>query len=147
MPASFTDLTGLTTLDLSGNTITSIPDISGLPVLSAPNVSDNLLGFGSLDNGNYQITGIVYSPQKTFFTEVDVLAEVNTELVINREEPTGSANIYTWYKDNVVVPGETGPTLTLVSAQFTDEGIYRSEVTSSIVPVLISVSKKTALFL
>ncbi len=132
--SSFTTLTGLQSLNIAGNEVTSLPDLSGLPNASTTltfDVSDNRLDFASLES-NSTITNKVISPQKTFFTQEDVLSEVSTEVSINRMVG-GTANVYKWFKNDVVIAGQTGSTLTFASAQFTDEGTYRAEVTNTIV--------------
>lgn len=135
VPGDLANISGLQSLDLSSNEITLIPDVSSLPVLNTPDLSDNLLDFASLEANN-GIPGRVVSPQKTFFTDQDILADVNSEVVINRTLG-GTANTYKWFEGTDEISGETGPTLTFGSAQFTNEGIYRSEVTNSIVTDLV----------
>ena len=128
-PASFASLTGLMTVDVSGNDISTFPDISGLPVISSAELSDNQLQFGSLES-NFNVTGIVYSPQQVALQEIDNLGEVNTQIDITGTL-TGNNNEYRWFKDGVEIAGETNSVLTFTSAQFTDEGTYHAEVTNS----------------
>ena len=128
-PASFADLTGLMTVDVSGNDISTFPDISGLPVITSADLSDNQLQFGSLES-NFNVTGIVYSPQQVALQEIDNLGEVNTQIDITGTL-TGDNNEYTWFKDGVEITGEISSVLTFTSAQFTDEGTYHAEVTNS----------------
>ncbi len=129
LPASLTELTGLTTLDVSGNAITSLPDMSTMPVLVAPNVSANALQFESLEP-NALIAGIDYSSQAIQLEEIDNLVEVNDAVTINRTI-LGNNNVYAWYKDDVLITN-TSPNLTFGSVQFTDEGTYRVEVTNTV---------------
>ena len=105
-------------------------------------LSDNLIDFASLEP-HVSVTDVTLGPQKVFFNEVDFLANVNSEVVINYTLG-GSANNYRWFKDDVELTGETGPTLTLSSVQFVNEGLYRAEVTNSLVP---GVTLTTAIFI
>ena len=130
---TFTDLTGLQSLDLSDNNVDFLPDLTVFPTAGSLtlDVRNNLLDFGSLEPNN-GISGRLFEPQKILFTEEDVLATVNSEVIIDRNA-NGTSSQYTWFKDNVEITGETSPTLTFASAQFTDEGTYRAQVTNSIV--------------
>ena len=138
MTSSFQNLTGLQTLNISGNEVTALPDLSGLPNASPTSltplsldVSNNRLDFVSLEPNN-GIAGRVFSPQKTFFAGEDILSEVGTEVTINRLLG-GTANVYTWFKNEVEIGEQTATSLTFPSVQFTDEGTYRAEVTNSTV--------------
>ena len=137
VPINFNTLTGLQTFDLSDNEVTSIPDISSLVDLSSGDITDNFIGFGSLENGNYLIAALAYQTQKIFFTDEDVLADVNSLVVIDREEPTGASNIYSWFKDSNPITTEFDPTLTFNSVQFTDEGTYTAVITNGVVLDLV----------
>ena len=130
--ASFQNLTGLETLNISDNEINSLTDISGLPVLSSADVRDNLLQFESLEN-NFNVTGIIYGSQKVALEPLDILSEVGTDILIDRTI-LGDNNVYAWFKTGSADPlTETGPVLT-IPGEFINEGTYFAQVTNTLDP-------------
>ncbi|WP_421891879.1 LamG-like jellyroll fold domain-containing protein [Marinoscillum sp.] len=141
----------LTTLDLSGNLLTSLPSLTSLSGLTSLDVSDNKLGFASLEP-NAGISGIVYSPQKAAGERIETLEQQGTNFTIDRTV-SGSANSYKWFKENLKTNAvteltNTGSSLTIVIESFNDEGGYFVEVTNDLVsgltitsePVILKVS-------
>ncbi|WP_147303074.1 Ig-like domain-containing protein, partial [Marinoscillum furvescens] len=150
-PAITTGLDALTTLDLSGNDLTDIADLTNLTALSTLSVSDNHLAFGSIE-ANQSIAGFSYTPQDSVSTYLETLEQQGTNYTIDRTV-SGSANSYTWYKQDLIDGSITeltnsGSTLTVAIESFDDEGAYYAEVTSSVVtdltlitfPVVLKVS-------
>ena len=141
----------LTTLDLSGNLLTSLPSLTSLSGLTSLDVSDNKLGFASLEP-NAGISGIVYSPQKAAGERIETLEQQGTNFTIDRTV-SGSANSYKWFKENLKTNAvteltNTGSSLTIAIESFNDEGGYFVEVTNDLVsgltitsePVILKVS-------
>ena len=65
VPKSLLDMTGLTTINLSGHELKSFPNVSRLPKLTALNISNNRLGFQHIVP-NVGIVNITYTPQKRY---------------------------------------------------------------------------------
>ena len=63
VPRSFADIEGLDSVDLSGNLIDSIPDLTRLINLTYINLKSNNIEFGSLE-ANAAIPGIQYDVQE-----------------------------------------------------------------------------------
>ncbi|MFY0608666.1 MAG: cadherin domain-containing protein, partial [Cyclobacteriaceae bacterium] len=132
-------LTSMTTLNLSGNDLTSLPTLTNLSGLTSLDVSDNKLTFESLE-GNTGITGIVYSPQQTALRRISSLEQQGASYEMDRAVP-GTSNSYAWKKRNLTTNAVTditnsGSSYTLSITDFSDEGGYYAEVTSSAVPDL-----------
>ncbi|VXD15923.1 T9SS type A sorting domain-containing protein [Marinoscillum sp. 108] len=135
-PEISSGLVGLDTLDISGNRVISLPDLSGLASLRELDASHNRLGFASLEL-NQGLSSLLYTPQDSIGIRVDTLGQQGSEYLLTREI-SGSANSYTWFKESLSDGGiteleNTGPTLTINVNGFGDEGAYYAEVTSSIV--------------
>ncbi|MEQ9426339.1 MAG: FG-GAP-like repeat-containing protein [Cyclobacteriaceae bacterium] len=123
------DLPGLTTLNLSGNEILSIPQLE-LTITTA-NFVDNRLEFGSIEP-NLGHDGFTFIPQNEVLEENDILVELGESATIDRTV-TGTANTYTWFRDGAVVNSETGPTLTLDNIQIEDESSFNVQVNNDLV--------------
>lgn len=128
------NVVNLISVNLSGNGLEDIPDLTSLGELTSLDLSNNNLTFTDL-LVNAGITGIVYSPQAILLDEQTEFINEGNNLILDRG--TGNpGDVYTWYKNNIVVPGETSATLTLPALTFSDEGSYRAEVTNPGVPGL-----------
>lgn len=123
----------LTQMNLSGNSLTAIPDLSGIAGLSSFDVSSNQLEFDDLEP-NASISGLVYTPQAELTSDRDTLHKVGEALAF--DIVTGGTNTYQWNKDNVAIAGETNASLTFSAANFEDEGLYRLDVTNASLPDL-----------
>ncbi len=144
IPNSINSLTSLTSLRLNDNgLIDGIPDLSGLPDLEFLSVSGNRLVFDDLEP-NIGITTYQFWPQDSALQSVDVSSEAGLEVILDRTLG-GSANVYEWYKDGLLIPGETGPTLTLSSVQSSDAGVYHAQATSPLLPNLEIITRPITL--
>lgn len=132
--SSFTELLKLTTVDLSENQFTSLPDLTGMSGITTIDVSNNSLPFSTLIP-NVSVSGIVYAPQDTIGnkkkTSVREGNDFTTSIVVD-----DAGNSYQWYKDGVIQPGLTGPSITITSPGFTNMGAYTAEITNAKVPGL-----------
>ncbi|WP_421874194.1 Ig-like domain-containing protein [Marinoscillum sp.] len=143
-------LESLTNLDLSDNQITSIPALTSLTSLTTLTVTNNRLEFGSLE-ANAGVTNFDYLPQDSVSTYIETLEQQGTDYLIDRTI-SGSANSYSWFKQDLVsgevsAVSETGGSWTLSISDFSDEGAYYAEVTNSTVtgtlttqPIVLKVS-------
>lgn len=135
LPARLGDMRRLTSINLSNNEITSLPAMTNVIALSTFNVANNRLEFDDLEP-NIGIAAMVYSPQKTVGQAKRELKPVNTSFTV--ETPVGgSANIYQWQRNGVVVAGATQASYGIQSLRYETMGSYRVQVTNSLVPNLV----------
>ncbi|MDW3196736.1 MAG: T9SS type A sorting domain-containing protein [Cytophagales bacterium] len=132
-PGDLLYLEELTQMNLSGNSLTAIPDLSSIAGLTNFDVSSNLLEFDDLEP-NASISGLVYTPQAELTSDRDTLHKVDEALTFSIV--TGGSNAYQWNKDNTAITGETNASLTFATPNFDDEGTYQLDVTNSSLPDL-----------
>ncbi len=133
----------LATLNLSGNEITSIGNVDGLTSLNLLNVSENELQFGSLEQiVSLTQTTAVYSPQGPVLDSIRTLQQIGTIYTVDRTV-TGTSNTYSWFKDGVAFEN-TGGTFDLDIQAFDDRGIFRVQVTNSLLPDLTLTTRPLA---
>ncbi len=144
VPSEFADLEGVTTINLSNNSITSLPNFTTYPNITSLNVSGNNLDFASLE-GNRNLTGINFSGQKNPVLGPDtILVESGKDFVL----PTdigGSANRYQWKRAGVAVSGAIADSLVIQDIGRANMGIYVVEVSNNLVPSLTLVSKPVSI--
>jgi len=134
VPGSLANLTNLVGCGLDDNSFTSLPNLSTLTNLTYCNVSGNQFSFESLEP-NVGIPGIIYAPQDSVGLADTVLIPTNQAYAL-AYTVGGSANTYVWKKNEVTLAGVTSNTFSLSTPIFNDEGLYRLEVTSALVPSL-----------
>ncbi len=143
IPATFNDLTALTTVNLSGNEIDQFDtDLSGLLNLTSINLSNNKLDFGDLEllGG---VSGLVFDQQTTddlaANDSIPVGTDISYSFIID-----GSNNAYQWFKDGSLLDGETANTVNITSIDRASMGEYVCESTNTNVPglTLTSASKR-----
>ncbi|MEM9327342.1 MAG: Ig-like domain-containing protein [Bacteroidota bacterium] len=138
IPADLLDIANLEFVDLSSNSITSIPDLRELVNLMAPDVSDNLLDFGDLE-GNAEIPSINYADQRPFAQATETKLPRGSDYTINLDIG-GTANQYTWTFDGVedarTLDEEMGRSLTITNLDYLNMGDYTLIVTNQLVPDL-----------
>ncbi|NLU40344.1 MAG: T9SS type A sorting domain-containing protein [Bacteroidales bacterium] len=122
---SIADLTGMKTIDLSGNKLSgNLPDLSTLNYLSKLDVSHNLYTFTDLDSSKLNdssIDNFTYAPQDTVLgLKSDPIA--GTISVLIDESPF---NDYKWYIDNDPIADSTSTIFTKA------EGWYKCEVSNT----------------
>jgi Leucine-rich repeat (LRR) protein len=138
VPIDINALTNLSLLHLNNNAIVDLPDLNGLSALSDGHVERNQLTFEDLES-NFALP-LIYIPQDSLGIKSSVLFETSTPGILT-SSVGGTANQYKWKKNNVEIPGETATSFTLPTPDFTDEGIYLYEVTSTIVPGLTLIAR------
>lgn len=129
------DILSLQTVNLSANSITSLPDFTLNPEVSSLNVSDNNLDFASLEP-NAAITGINYFIQGDIGTPVDTSIPVGTSFEFS--VPAGGASSqYQWKRNGEIVSGATTADYLLPAISRQTMGEYTAEVTNPNLPGLI----------
>jgi Leucine-rich repeat (LRR) protein len=139
LPAELSTLDELTTINLSGNRITALPNLSANTAITALNVSRNKLEFATLE-ANATIAGIVYSPQDSVDVKESVLKQLGTDQTFSAVT-SGSSNSYQWKKNGTAIAGATTTSLTINNIGFKDDAVYFYEATSSIVTGLTLTSR------
>jgi hypothetical protein len=133
IPESIVNISSLMRLNVSDNSLTSIPDLSLVPDLGELNVNNNKLQFGHIEP-LLGITTLTYAPQKEALESIRALAEINVAFSIDRQI-IGSSVTYSWFKDSNPI-SVVGPTYNFTPLSFEDEAIYTVQATSDLVPNL-----------
>ena len=134
IPTALGNLTGLTSLNLSNNRLTSFPDLATLTQLTEFSVENNRLSFEDITPhlswlGTTPTGGThTYSPQ-VVREGVKYMKRIDTSLSLSVNVP-GTGNVYQWYKDSVSISGEAVDALTIATIQPSDDGLYHCEVTN-----------------
>jgi len=137
-------LTNLTTVDLSNNQLTALPDLTALTALTSIDVSGNQLTFPSLEP-NKDLANINYDPQ-------DSLSETGGFFLFDRGQdfvvsvPEGSSNdTYQWYLNETAISGANSREYQIIDLNRANMGDYRCDVENTIVTDLILTSKVTTI--
>lgn len=134
VPESLRDIQALRTVDLSDNSITSIPDFSGHGEIESLNVSGNRLSFHTLEP-NAPVAGFEYANQATLGEPVSGLLPVGSPYeIIN--DAGGVNSVYTWKKNGTVIPAQTTSTLQIPTLNRSTMGTFVTEATNSLLPGL-----------
>ncbi|MGB0862049.1 MAG: leucine-rich repeat domain-containing protein, partial [Saprospiraceae bacterium] len=102
-----------------------------LPNFSALNthIANNFIA--GTDGYNYNVQDKVGSLADTMITVYNSSITLNLGI-----DDTVTTNSYQWYKDGNLVATTTEPMLTLTNYSVSDNGVYRAEVTNSVIPDL-----------
>ena len=130
VPRTIRDLRFLHTLNVQGNELIHIPDLSGMDSLKNLNVSGNRLPFGSLEP-NASIQNFSYSDQAPLGQATDTVVSQGSP-VSRTINTTGNFNTYQWYLNDVALTAETSNTLAIDSVNYEDMGNYRLEVSNTL---------------
>lgn len=139
LPPNLKHLTALSVLNIKGNKIVNIPDLTSLGSLQLLDVSDNRLQFGALEP-NRTINGLVYAPQDSTGVGLFDTAPVGSDYPLSISS-TGSVNTYQWFKESTTLEGQTSMDYTIEDLSFDNMGRYFVEVKNSLLPNLTLVSR------
>jgi hypothetical protein len=129
IPTNITTLTGLTTIDIAGNNLEQLPNLTSLGILLYLHVENNSFTFEDIEP-NVGIPTFTYSPQKQVGTADSIVVATTLPLSILKTVG-GTANQYQWQLDNVDVPGETSTNLSRI-ATLADDGVWKLKITNTI---------------
>ncbi|MFM7486684.1 MAG: FG-GAP-like repeat-containing protein, partial [Cytophagales bacterium] len=101
VPAVFSDLLNIRTVNLSGNKITKLPDLKPLTNITSFDVSKNQLDFASLIP-NVTLLGINYANQADIGTATTQLVDVGANYTV-KVSTKGVGNTIQWKRNGVVV--------------------------------------------
>jgi hypothetical protein len=100
-------------------------------------VQDNRFDFADIvpviERGNPRY---IYAPQDSLGVAIDTLVEKGTTYVITVETDDIDTNVYTWYKDGVVIPDIRGRDLVINPVRHSDSGVYTCTITNVLAPDL-----------
>ena len=142
LPAELTSASGLSRLYFNGNSLTDLPDMSGITwgAGAKVRVQDNNLTFEDLEgnvalSSNADVAEFNYSPQATVGVETYQYPDAGS-MVVLASNVGGSDNVYTWIQGAAdVVASTTDLTIDAFDAA-TNSGRYSAIVQSGLVPGL-----------
>lgn len=146
MPKDLLDIKGIKRVDISGNSVSGLPDLLQLPALTSIDVRNNNLQFDDLEP-NVDVPGIQYDQQKEFGLALNEQLSVGSDFSLS-EVAGGSQNQYQWYLMNAAgVTSALGTAMAqpVENIQYATMGDYYVEVTNPLVPGLTLKSKDKTL--
>ncbi|NQV73507.1 T9SS type A sorting domain-containing protein [bacterium] len=146
LPPEVSTFSNLFFIEVQNNQLTSMPDLSGTPLLFGLKLQANRLEFDDIVPnavaGTQYAGSFSYAPQDSVGEKTAVTATQSTPLAITLTVG-GTGNVFAWYKGGVLLPGETGPTLTIPSVDVSDAGVYEANVTNPGAPLLALSTRPT----
>lgn len=134
VPNSFTNLQKMKDLDLYNNQLTYIPNLKSIKSLEALYVALNKLTFEHLEP-NVGISTFQYFPQDSVLNR-EVLKLSNKQPMNLLSSIGGSANVYQWSKDNILINGANLANYYKPNAVKADTGTYTCTITNPNLPLL-----------
>jgi hypothetical protein len=134
VPDPLVDIQAMQTINLSNNSITSIPDFTSNTTITTLNVSNNRLDFSSLEP-NAGITGFSYLNQADFGKAIDSLVAVNSYYEF-KANAGGTNSVYTWKRNGALVANANSSTYAIPNIGRSTMGDYIAEVTNPSLPGL-----------
>jgi hypothetical protein len=132
MNQGIAEILSLQTVNVAGNNITSIPDFTDLTALTSLNVSNNRLDFASLEDNATLGAIINYTNQKVIGTPATELVPVGADYDLVTQVG-GSQNVYTWKRNATVLTGATDSLYTIAAIGRGNMGTYEAEITNPLV--------------
>ncbi|MEQ8811194.1 MAG: FG-GAP-like repeat-containing protein, partial [Imperialibacter sp.] len=142
VPASLVNLTSLTALYLQGNSLTNLPDLSGIVSLATLDVSNNKFQFLELEP-HKSIATFTYAPQKAFGTlnPKEFVLRTGEPLTLTFPAVAGTGVTYQWQNNAANVGGQIATTLNVPSFSALDEGTYTLLANHPVLTLLTLVSQ------
>lgn len=141
IPAAVAQWPLLFVLEVQDNQFSTLPDLSAIPFLGKLNVENNQFEFDDIEP-NVGITGFTYSPQDSFGIAQNSTVNLGDDLILHAEVG-GEQNTYQWFKNNIALTGQNSATLTVLSSNNSDAGVYRAVVNNSIATALTLFGRPT----
>ncbi len=142
VPEDVIDLGQVSSINLAGNEITSLPDMTSLPNLTTFNVENNKLTFGSLEpNASILST---YAPQSAIGEEFETQIDKGQSFLLTFEVD-GEENNYSWLRDTsrynqafqgVPITEADQSSLLIENIDFVNMGEHRLRVQNTLLPDL-----------
>lgn len=133
--------TNLVYVQAYDNNFTSLPDFSATPLGTAGtrlHIWNNMLTFEDLlPFVNKNFDELMMIPQKIVTADTDTSFIALKTFVLKLPFDDAVTNsVYKWYKDNVLIATTSVNQLVIDNADANDAGIYRAEITNSVIPAL-----------
>jgi len=132
IPTEIGNLTSLFYLHLDDNKFTDLPDLSSLTNLGICSIENNNFEFDDLETASIDWSSISYksySPQ----AEIPISKTISGDNATFNVSCGGSNNTYKWYKDDIIINGETNSSITVDN---TADALYYCKVTDTNYPDL-----------
>ncbi|MFY0608652.1 MAG: VCBS repeat-containing protein [Cyclobacteriaceae bacterium] len=151
VPLSFTDLSGLKTLDLKNHFLRSFPNISNWPSIETVDISNNRLAFKDIIPNVKLGTKITYIPQRRYDVTLNEIAPAGDDKIV-RINMSGTGLQYQWkfgkylpgqaFNNDVVdIPNANSRVYQIENLDFDKMGTYRVDITHPDVPGLTITSR------
>lgn len=139
VPATLDNLIELMSLFLYDNALTDLPAFSNMMPFDL-RIENNAFTFEDIvPNMNVALNSFVYAPQDSVGMREIVERAVGSSLTYS-VTVGGVGNVYQWYKDGLLVSGQTNSTLDIPSVSSADYGDYRLHTSNTAAPDLILIS-------
>jgi hypothetical protein len=139
VPETITNMAALKAVNLSSNGVTSIPDLTVMPAITAVDVSSNNLDFASLESNASLIGSVIYENQAPVslsnYNEIPVNSDTTLVIPVG-----GNTNQYQWKFKGEPISGANSDTYTVTSINRSKMGDYVLEITNPQVPGLVLTS-------
>jgi hypothetical protein len=137
VPLSLTTLQYFSGLQITNNQFDQLPDFSQSTQTQANNMiilaKNNLFTFEDIEPNIGNMLWFDYIPQfDSINSAIDTTVILDSSISL-KTTIGGQNNIYTWYKDGVLLPWATDSILTINNVVYADSGVYTCNVTNSVV--------------
>ena len=136
-PDQIQSVTQLIQLQIHNNNITSLPDLTDLP-LTWLKISDNNLTFGDIETNFSKLScdQCLYSPQAKVGKEQNLYATIGSDITIS-VNVDGNHNTYQWYKGtSTLITGAENASYTISNFQLADERTYYCKIENTVATAL-----------
>jgi len=137
VPESTLNLSQLIDLDISGNQLSHLPDLTSLAQLTALRAQNNSFTFEDLEpNINLFSSSEDYAPQADVDEEINIPVPIGGNIILT-STVGGSANLYRWFKDQIpITQFNADNTLEIQDFNQSDAGTYTAQIINTKVPAL-----------
>ncbi len=141
VPAQFNNLQNLISLSLRFNDLVEIPALTSLDSLLIFIIDDNRFTFEDIEpNIGVSSNTFDYAPQDSVGTS-QTYSVLEGDSLSFSFSVGGQSNVYQWYHNGAVVPGDTTETFTISSVGPADEGTYILKIDNTVATDLTLVSR------
>ncbi|MFD1064041.1 T9SS type A sorting domain-containing protein [Winogradskyella litorisediminis] len=140
LPSELLNLTNVDRLLVRNNNLSGIvPDFETLPNLINLEIDGNNFQFGDLEPNhpsNTTIPNYGYWPQQTISQDNNLTLDYGENPII-QSNASGANNVYQWYFNGELIPGESNADLIVTNFQQINVGHYYCEITNTAVNELV----------
>jgi Zn-dependent metalloprotease/Leucine-rich repeat (LRR) protein len=144
VPNEIQNLVNLEGLDLSNNQLEGLPQLNTMTLLSFLNTWNNKFTFEDIEPNIGIATSFYYAPQDSVGIEATVTVNEN-EQFFTFIAVGGEHNVYQWFKDGNLIPGEQNDALIIANTALSDAGVYSCQITNTVATELTLYSRPITL--